>query len=304
MLRLKIVRYFLNAQQKIMCLLTMAIYNLIEYSDNYLDMPGSLWQSKRDEVPTNNADLTIDNSQSFQYKAALVGKTANYVNPNSFVKDTKIVLPLKYLSISWRSLEIPLINCKVHLELNWIEDCILSIAGDSAKFEITDVKLHIRIVTLSSKDNVNLTKQLSEEFKRSVHWKSYQTKPVKVVQKGKNMCELLNASFQGVTRLFVLAYFVAAGVTNDESGIKDIRKYFLPRGKIKNYNVLNDGRNLHDQPINDLIKQYDEVRKVPTGQGYDYTTGSLLGVARGNDDTKIRLYTILEQSKETMLEFS
>ena len=105
---------------------------------------------------------------------------------------------------------MPLINCKVHLELNWIEDCILSSAGDSANFEIADVKLHVSIATLSTKDNVNLTKQLSEGFKRSMYWNSYQTKPAKVIEKGKNLCELLNGSFQDVRRLFVLAYFVGA----------------------------------------------------------------------------------------------
>ena len=122
--------------------------------------------------------MTIDNSQSFRYKVVLVGKTG-YVNPNSFVKNTKLVVPLKYLSKFWRSLEMPLINCKVHLELNWIEDCILSSAGDSAKFEITDAKLHVPIVTLSTKDSANLTKQLSKGFKRSIHWNSYETRPAK-----------------------------------------------------------------------------------------------------------------------------
>ena len=104
----------------------MPIYNLIEYSDNYSDTSGSLWQFKRDEVPANNADLTINNSQSFKYKAALLGKTADAVNnTNSSVKEAKIVVPLKYLSNFWRSLEMPLINWKVNLELNWIEDCMI-----------------------------------------------------------------------------------------------------------------------------------------------------------------------------------
>ena len=89
--------------------IAMPMYNLIEYSDNYSDTSGSLWQFKRDEVPANNADLTIDNSQSFKYKAALLGKTADAVNnTNSSVKEAKIVVPLKYLSNIWRSLEMPL----------------------------------------------------------------------------------------------------------------------------------------------------------------------------------------------------
>ena len=134
--------------------------SLIEYSDNYAK------RLKRDKVPNNNTDLTIDNSRSFKYKAALVGKTANAVNnTNSSVKNTKIVVPLNYLSNFWRSLQMQLINCKIHLELNWIEDCILSRAGNSAKL-IADAKLHVQIVT---KDKVNLTKQLSSGFKRSVY---------------------------------------------------------------------------------------------------------------------------------------
>ena len=126
------------------------MYTLTEYSDNYSDTSGSLWQFKRDEVPANNADLTIDNSQSFEYKAALLGKTANQNDVKIFVKDANIVAPLKYLSNFWRSLEMPLINCKVFLELNWIEDYILSSAGDSAKIATTGAKLHVPMVTLSS----------------------------------------------------------------------------------------------------------------------------------------------------------
>ena len=207
-------------------------------------------------------------------------KTANAVNnTSSSVKNIKIVVPLKYLSNFWRSLEMPLISCKIHLELNWIEDCILSSARDSAKFKITDAKLHVPIVTLSTKDNVNLTKQLSNGFKRSVYWNSYQTIPAKVIDKGTNIYELLSASFQGVKRLFVLCYIIAASAANNKAGIKNNRKYFLPRAKVENYNVLIDGRNFYDPAINDLIKQYDEVRKVSTEQGDDYATGCLLDYA-------------------------
>ena len=71
---------------------------------------------------------------------------------------------------------------KVYLQLNWIEDCILSSAGDSAKCEITDAKLHVPIVTLSTKDSENLTKQLNEGFKRSVYLNSYETKPATVIE--------------------------------------------------------------------------------------------------------------------------
>ena len=80
---------------------------------------------------------------------------------------------------------MPLINFKVYPELNWFEDCVLFSAGDTAKFAITDTQLHAPIVNLSTKDRANLVKQLNEGFKRSVHWNSYETKPAKVIEKGK-----------------------------------------------------------------------------------------------------------------------
>ena len=87
-----------------------SMYNFIDYSDNYSDILGSLWQFKRDEVPDKNDDLTIDNSQSFKYKTALVGKTADTAGVNTFLKNTKIVVSLMYLSNFWKSLEIPVIK--------------------------------------------------------------------------------------------------------------------------------------------------------------------------------------------------
>ena len=88
---------------------------------------------------------------------------------NSSVKEAKIVAPLKYLSNFWRSLEIPLINRKVYLDLNWIEDCILISAEDTAKFAITDTKLHVPMVTLSTKKSANIAKQLNDGFERSAY---------------------------------------------------------------------------------------------------------------------------------------
>ena len=122
-----------------------------------------------------------------------------------------------------------LINCKIHLELNWIENCILSSDGGSTKFKIMDTKLHVPIVILSTKDNVNLTKQLNDRIKRSVYWNNYQTILVKAIEKGKNIKELLSVSFQVVKRLFVLAYFIAQNDANNKAGIKYNNNYFLPR---------------------------------------------------------------------------
>ena len=93
--------------------ITMPMYNLIEYSDNYSDTSGSLWQFKRDEI-INNANVTNDNNaSSSKYKANLIGNTENSGRKN----EVKIAVPLKYLSNFWRSLEMPLIDCKVEFSL-------------------------------------------------------------------------------------------------------------------------------------------------------------------------------------------
>ena len=171
---------------------------------------------------------------------------------------------------------MPLINCKVELSLSWDRNFVLSnLVGDLA-FTITDAKLYAPIVTLWIEDNAKLSKLLNEGFKRPVCWtntKKFERKH----NENDYIRELLDASYQGVKRLFVLAYRDCGGanrVTADSH-----RRYFLPRVKIVNYNIEIDGRNFYDQPINDLIKQYDEVRKVSTGQGDDYITGYLLDFA-------------------------
>ena len=143
--------------------------------------------------------------------------------------------------------------------------------------------------------------------------------------------ELLDSSYQGVRKLFSLAY----GRENNDATENSHRRYFLPRVKIENYNTEIDGRNFYNQSINDSIKQYDEVRKVSIGQGDDYTTGCLLDFAyfeknyrliaadlskqkaldadpraiqqiifTGKASENIVVYYILEQSKEPILQFS
>ena len=143
----------------------MPMYNLPEYSDNYEESSRSLYQFKRDEPPENNDDVSVDTLSSFKYKFKIPNLLGNEVN------NVKIVVPLKYLSNFFRSLQMPLINCKIHLELSWTKNCVLSRYGDGGdvSFEITGTKLYVPIVTLSTKTNVNLTKQLNERFKRSVY---------------------------------------------------------------------------------------------------------------------------------------
>ena len=157
--------------------ITMPMYNLIEYSDNYSDTSGSLWQFKRDEI-INNADVTNDNNApSFKYKASIIGDTQN----NGTKNGVKITVPLKYLSNFWKSLEMPLINCKVELSLKWYNRCLLTTAN-TATFKITDAKHYVPIVTLSVEGNAKLTKLLNEGFKRPIYCNEYKVTPNKIVE--------------------------------------------------------------------------------------------------------------------------
>ena len=149
---------------------------------------------------------------------------------------------------------------------------------------------------------------------------------------------MLDASYQGVKKLFVLAYNDKEG--NNQVSIDSYKKHFLPRVKIENYNIEIDEKTFYDQPINDSVKQYDEIRKMSTGQGDDYTIGCLLDFAyfetnyrliaadlskqkaldadsraiqqiiftgkikATEANTRVIIHYILEKSKETMLEFS
>ena len=220
------------------------------------------------------------------YKSQLIkGTHDNNVN------NVKLVVPLKYVSNFFRSLEMPLVNCKIDLELTWHKDCIISSAdaatGQVVSFMITDTKLYVPIVTLSTKDNTNLTQKLNEGFKRTIYWNQMR---LNHFQKLHTKNAALDAAFQGVNRLFVLAFEdtrvndLAIDANNPAPQnlaanrviINSYRKYFVPRVDITGYNVLTDGRNFYDQPINDSIRKYDEIRKIATGKGDNYATGCLL----------------------------
>ena len=105
-------------------------------------------------------------------------------------------------------------------------------------FQITREKLYVTIVTLSTKDSVNLTKQLNKGFKRSVYWNEYKSKIETKKADANNLKRFpLDASFQGVNRLFVLA-FDNTNNGNNKVERDSHRKYFLPRVNVTNYSVL------------------------------------------------------------------
>ena len=139
----------------------MPMYNLIEYSDNYSKTSGSLWQYYKD-VPDNN----LADSESFKYKIKITANTPADEN----TKDVEIIVPLKYLSNFWRTLEMPLINCEVNIESKWLKDCVITNSTGEGKFQITETKLYVPAVTLPTQDNTKLLQQLKSGFKRIVNW--------------------------------------------------------------------------------------------------------------------------------------
>ena len=253
--------------------ITMPMYNLIEYSDNYQDSSATLYQYKRDEPPENDAvaDLTADNSSSLKYKISLLG---NPVVANNIARiNVKVVVPLKYLSNFFRSLEMPLINCKIKLNLTWKKECVLSNQVGAAVFIINDTKMYVPVVTLSKEHNKDFIEQQNKGFQRSIYWNEYKTKEINEnVDADVFKYINLDPSFQGVNRLFVMAYNRANGQPTRNGQ----QKYYLPRIDLEKYNVIIDGRNFYDNPIESDIEKYRELKKVMIGKGEDYTTGSLL----------------------------
>ena len=170
----------------------MSRYNLIEYSNNYSKTLGSLWQYYRDNTNDN-----ITESESFNYKIKITGKTP----AAGKTRDVIIAVSLKYLSNFWRTLEMPLINCEINLILTWSEDCVVS----SAAGKITDTKHYVPVVTLSTQDNTKLLDKLKSGFKRTINWNKHQPK-VSTERQNQYLDLLIETSFQGVNRLFVLLF--------------------------------------------------------------------------------------------------
>ena len=311
--------------------IVMPMYNLIEYSDNYAKTTGSLWQYCKDIPARDNNDeiaaFDANNlTDSFNSKVKFTGET-----DDDGTKDVEIMVPLKYLSSFWRTLEMPLINCEVNLILTWSSTCVIAsliVANQAATFEITDTKLYVPVVTLSTQENTKFFQQLKSGFKRVINWNKYLSKPELLTQ-NPNLNHLVEPSFQGVNRLFVLAF------ENDNDRRSD-EQYYLPTIEIKDYNIMINGENFFDQPIKNNKVTYDN-RKIATGQGDDYTTGCLLDYPYFANTYKMiavdlskqqaldadpraiqqinftanldragntRVYFILEEAKETILDFS
>ena len=224
---------------------------------------------------------------------------------------------------------MPFINCEVNLILAWSKDCFITNSTGEGKSAITETKLYVPVVTLSTKDNEKLLQQLKPGFKKTSIWNKYKSS-VKTFAQNRYLNYLINPSFQGLNRLFVLPF-------ENENGRTSHSTYYLPKVEIKDYNVMIDGRNFFDQPINSMNKTYENIRKIATGKGDDYTTGCLLDYPYFKENYKMiaidlsrqneldadpraiqqanftanldragntTIFFIIEEAKETVFEFS
>ena len=311
--------------------IVMPIYNLIEYSDSYAKTTGSLWQYCKD-IPVRNDNNEIvafgrnNLTNSFNFKVKFTGQTEN-----NGTKDVEIIVPLKHLSNFWRTLEMPLINCEVSLILTWSSTCVLiatNIPNQNATFAITDTKLYVPVVNLSTQENTKFLQQLKSGFKRVINWNKYLSKP-ELLAENPNLNHLIEPSFQGVNRLFVLAFEKDDYRTSDD-------RYYLPTVEIKDYNIMINGENFFDQTIKNDKVTYDNITKIAIVHGDDNTTGCLLDYPYFANTYKMmavdlskqqaldadpraiqqinftanldragntRIYFILEEAKETILDF-
>ena len=142
--------------------------------------------------------------------------------------------------------------------MTWSKECVITSSTGEGKFAITETKLYVTIVTLSTKDNEKLLQQLKSGFKKTICWNKYESS-IKTFAQNRYLNYLINPSFQVVNRLFVLSF-------ENENDRTSHLTYYLPKVEIKDCNVMIDGRYLFDQPINSLSKTYENIRKIATGK--------------------------------------
>ena len=210
--------------------LTMSLCNMLEYSDNCADTTTSLYHYKRPEPRDNYGvlnDLTAADSSTFKYQIGLIqkqlttenghlarvnaGADPNFNVAHRFWKNIKIVVPLKYVSNFFTSLELHWINTKLYMELNWTKCTVLSSINQNSIFQITKGELYIPVVTLNTENNNKLSGLLNKGFERTVIWNKYKSKIEKlnITANDNNFKRAtLDTSFQGVSRLLLLMKLV------------------------------------------------------------------------------------------------
>ena len=152
--------------------------------------------------------------------------------------------------------------------MRWSKDCVITNSRGEGKFAITETKLYVPVVILSAKDNEKLLQQLKSGFEKTISWKKYESS-IKTLAQNRYLNYLINPSFQGMNRIFILSF-------ENENDRTSHSTYYLPKVEIKYYIIMIDSRNFFDQPINSMSRTYENIRKIATRKGDDYTTGCLL----------------------------
>ena len=153
---------------------------------------------------------------------------------------------------------MPLINCEVTVDLNLSENSVICEVNRATTFAMSSAKRYVPVVTLSTQDNAKPLKTLKLGFKRTINYNKYQWKKSTEVQ-NRYLDKLISSSFQGVNRIFVLSF-------ENEDNKTGHTRYYVPKVEIKDCNIKTDGRNFFDQPINDDIKTYKNIKTIVTGQ--------------------------------------
>ena len=261
----------------------MPMYNLPEYSKNYEKTSFNYYRDEPKEHTIGGGDDAINisnrNSNSFDYKTEIIGSLDAGEDKK---EDVTIAIPSKYLGNFWRSLDIPLINCEITLILSWYKEFVLvgrafrsppAAAANcinsptSTKFEITDCKLYVSVVTLSPENDNKLLEQLKSGFRRSIQYNKYMSQ-MSNQNKNNNLNYLIDTTFSNVKRLFVLSF-------ENEDDRTSYYKYYLPIVEIKDYNILIDGNAFFELPIKNIEETYERIIQITDYSGY-YTRGHLL----------------------------
>ena len=264
--------------------IVMPMYNLIEYNKNYKKATGSLFNYDRYEPSSGtegNINYSIKNSKSFDYKTSITGKLEG---SNVDKDDVEIVVPSKYLSNFWRTLDIPFINCEVSLRLTWSENCAIkskttreadpdadpTVAGinkpTNSIFKIKDTKLYVPVVTLLAEDDNKRLEQLKTGFKRTAKWNKY------------------------VNLLIVLSF-------ENEGDRTSFSKSYVAKVETKDFNALIDGKPFFEIPVKNKEEAYEAI--IEMSKNNDYTTGNLLDYEYFKDHYKL---IAIDLSKQIELE--
>ena len=180
---------------------------------------GSLWNYYRDKI--DDVDDNGSDDKSFEYKTKLIGKLPKRPaqpgnegdadrppQPPVPTLHVEVTITLKYLSNFWRSLDLPLMDCEIELNLLWTKDCVLiqhhnNITGKN--FMITSTKLYVPVVTLSTDDNAKFLENVKQGFKRTIPWNNYSSETT-TQPKTNNLDYLIDPSFRNINRLFALSF--------------------------------------------------------------------------------------------------